>query len=463
MEQKILLLIAAALILMPLALAQNQVDLYFFYGKTCPHCRAEGQFLNSIKDKYPTLIVHEFEVSNKENSQLWLKMCEAYGTNPMGVPMTFIDNEYITGYADHMAGDLENRINMCILDSCADPGIKIGMPSEKLNFNIITLQDAIESSKESPIVKNILSANPSIVPNVALEAEYIITWNDSYGIASVYINKTDGQILKVLQGAPVFYQKEENKSIEKKYIHVPVFGDVDPTKIALAPFTFFIAIIDGFNPCTMWILSFLLALLIHVHNRKKIIIVGSVFLFVVYVIYFLFMTAWLNLFLYLGYIDMIRIAIAIIAILAGLINMKDFFWFKKGISLTISDRFKPKLFEKMRNVVKEESLAPVIIGTIVLAAFASIIELPCTSGFPAIYTKILSMQGFRGLSYYLYIMIYCIIYILPLTVIISLFAFFMKGEKMSEKQGRILKFIGGAIMLALGLILLINPNLLMFG
>jgi len=175
------------------------------------------------------------------------------------------------------------------------------------------------------------------------------------------------------------------------------------------------------------------------------------------------MTAWLNLFLYLGYIDMIRIIIAIIAILAGLINMKDFFWFKKGISLTISNRFKPKLFEKMRNVVKEESLMLTVIGTIVLASFASLIELPCTSGFPALYTKILSMQGFKGLGYYFYIMLYCIFYIIPLTVIIALFAYFMKGEKMTEKHGRILKLIGGLIMLVLGLILLVNPNILMFG
>ena len=175
------------------------------------------------------------------------------------------------------------------------------------------------------------------------------------------------------------------------------------------------------------------------------------------------MSAWLKLFLYLGYINAIRIIIAIIAILTGLINMKDFLWFKKGVSLTISNKFKPKLFEKMRSVVKEESVVLTILGTVVLAAFASLIELPCTSGFPAIYTKILSMQGFQGVSYYFYIMIYCLIYIIPLTVVIALFAFFMKGEKMTEKHGKILKLIGGIIMLVLGLILLINPNLLMFG
>jgi len=387
MKCKLLFLLMIVLISIPFVIAQNKVDLYFFYGKTCPHCRAEREFLDSIESKYPTLTVHEFEVSKKENIILWEKMCEVCNTQPFGVPMTFIGGEHFTGFSSSIAPDIEEAIKLCTKTECPNPAEKIRM------------------TKIEP---------------------------------------------------------EDDKK-ESSDMNIPVIGKIDAKKISLAPFTFFIALIDGFNPCTMWVLSFLLALLIHVHNRKKILIVGTVFLFVVYIIYFLFMTAWLNLFLYLGYIDMIRIIIAIIAILAGLINMKDFLWFKKGISLTISDKFKPKLFEKMRTVVKEESLVLVIIGTVVLASFASLIELPCTSGFPAIYTKILSMQGFKGLSYYFYIMIYCIVYIMPLTVIIGLFAYFMKGGKMTEKHGKILKLIGGLIMLVMGLVLLINPNLLMFG
>ncbi len=403
MKSNILFLITIALILMPFAVADNEVSLYLFFGKTCPHCRAERQFLDSIEDKYPNLVIHEFEVSKKENIILWQKMCDLCQVQPFGVPMTFIGEEHFTGYSEPIGIQIEDAINKCIKTECPDPGEKASL--------------AIEKTEES--------------------------------------KKIEGPISK----------ETENKiaSIEKDFeVDIPFIGEIDLTNIALVPFTFFIALIDGFNPCTIWVLSFLLALLIHVHNRRKILIVGGVFLLMVYIIYFLFMTAWLSLFLYLGYIDLIRVIIALIAILAGIINMKDFFWFKKGISLSISNRFKPKLFEKMRTVVKEESLFLTIIGTIVLASFASLIELPCTSGFPAIYTKILSMQGLKGLGYYLYISVYCLIYIVPLTIIIGIFAFFMKGEKMTEKQGRILKFIGGFIMLALGLILLIKPDLLMF-
>jgi len=402
MKNKISFLFMIVLILIPFVAAQNEVDLYMFYGKTCPHCRAESRFLDSIEGKYPTLNIHRFEVSEKENILLWQKMCEICHTQPFGVPMIFIGGEHFTGFSENMAPDIEKAIKHCIETECPNPEEKLGIAEKKS-----------EETKETAKLPHIETKNQA--------------------------------------------SKEASK------MDVPIIGEIDAKKIALGPFTFFIALIDGFNPCTMWVLSFLLALLIHVHDRKKILVVGSVFLCAVFMIYFLFMTAWLNLFLYLGYIDMIRIIIAIIAILAGLINMKDFFWFKKGISLTISNRFKPKLFEKMRNVVKEESLMLTVIGTIVLASFASLIELPCTSGFPALYTKILSMQGFKGLGYYFYIMLYCIFYIIPLTVIIALFAYFMKGEKMTEKHGRILKLIGGLIMLVLGLILLVNPNILMFG
>ncbi len=369
------------LLLAPLAYGQEDVDLYLFFAKTCPHCAEERDFLSSIESNYPTLNIHSYEIS--ENAELWRTMCKAYGTEPYGVPMTFIGDKYFTGFADFMAEDIEEAIRDCVENGCADPGTKAGLEPPKIN----------ESSE----------------------------------------------------------------------LKIPFIGNVDANSVALGPFTFLIAIVDGFNPCTMWVLSFLLALLIHVHNRKKIIVVGSIFLLVVYLIYFLFMSAWLNLFLYLGYIEVIRIMIAIIAIIAGLINVKDFFWFKKGLSLTISDKFKPKLFEKMRSVVKQESLFLTAAGTVVLASFASLIELPCTSGFPAIYTKILSMQGLAGLGYYAYIMLYCLFYIIPLATVIGIFAYFMKGQKMTEKHGRILKLIGGAIMLLLGLVLLINPNLLMFG
>jgi len=157
-------------------------------------------------------------------------------------------------------------------------------------------------------------------------------------------------------------------------------------------FTFMIAIIDGFNPCTMWVLTFLLVLMISVaHSRKRIFAVGYTFVAVVYVIYFLFMAAWLNVFLYIGYLDPVRIAIALVALVAGAINCKEYFFFRKGATLMIQESHKSILvrrIEAMKDIIRKGSMPALILASIVLALFSSLVELPCTAGWPIIYTKI---------------------------------------------------------------------------
>jgi thiol-disulfide isomerase/thioredoxin len=248
----------------------------------------------------------------------------------------------------------------------------------------------------------------------------------------------------------------------KNIIDIPFFGQMDAKDISLPIFTIIIGGLDGFNPCAMWVLTFLLSLLLYARSRKKMLLIGSIFVITSGAIYFLFMTAWLNFFLFIGYVDIMRIIIAIIAITAGLINIKELFWFKKGVSLTISDKQKPKLFEKMRKIIHEQSTFIAIIGTIALAIFVNFIELLCTAGLPAVYTNILTLNNLPWLSYYLYLLLYNIVYIIPLFIIVLVFVFTMGRHKFTEKQGKILKLISGILMLLLGLIMLIRPELLNF-
>ncbi len=235
--------------------------------------------------------------------------------------------------------------------------------------------------------------------------------------------------------------------------------------LPLPLFTSIIALIDGFNPCTIWVLSFLLILLISVsENRKRIFVVGFTFVTVIFITYFLFMAAWLNVFRFIGFIDPIRITIAVIAIIAGLINCKEMFAFRKGPTLMIQSRNKPALLkkiDKVKNVIKYGSLPALIGASIILAGFASLIELPCTAGWPIIYTGILAGQVLsQSASYYFYLLFYNLIYIIPLSIIILLFGWFFKGKQISKQQMQIIKLISGLIMIALGIILLVNPDLL---
>jgi MFS family permease len=240
-------------------------------------------------------------------------------------------------------------------------------------------------------------------------------------------------------------------------------------QLPLPLFTLMIALVDGFNPCNMFVLTFLMALIVSsTHSRLRIYIVGYSFVFMVYIIYFLFMSAWLNIFKYIGFIDPLRITIAVIALVAGAINCKELLFFKKGISLTTGDKGRSFLDKKTRNIrgiIKNGSLPVLVASSITLGFFASLIELPCTAGFPIVYTTVLSGLEIADSSFthYFWIAMYNLFYIIPLAVIIFVFGFTFRGKAISESAVQRMKFIGGFIMIVLGIILLVNPAMIGLG
>ena len=204
----------------------------------------------------------------------------------------------------------------------------------------------------------------------------------------------------------------------------------------------------------------LLSLLLHTSSRKKILIVGLTFTLVSGVIYFLYMAAWLNLFLALKTIKYINLIAGIIALGIAIINIKDYFLFKEGVSLTIPDEAKPKIFEKMRGLLSLESLPLLLASTVLLAATVNLYELLCTIGFPMVYTKILTNLNLPTWKYYLYLGLYNLVYIIPLLIIVLLTAITLGRRKLQESEGRFLKLLSGYLMLTLGLVLIFLPTAL---
>ncbi len=246
----------------------------------------------------------------------------------------------------------------------------------------------------------------------------------------------------------------------RRAVHVPLLGDVDPAKVSLPFLTVVIGAMDSFNPCAFFVLLFLLSLLIHAHSRKKMLLVGGIFVFFSGFIYFLFMTAWLNIFLVIGQLTAITVTAGIVALGVASINIKDFFFFKKGISLVIPEKAKPKLFGRMRKLLESSNLTAMIAGTVVLAAFANAYELLCTVGFPMVYTRALTLHDLTTFQYYMYLVFYNIVYVIPLAIIVLVITISLGARKLTEWQGRQLKLVSGLMMFFLGLILLVNPALL---
>ncbi|GFO62186.1 thioredoxin family protein [Geomonas paludis] len=240
---------------------------------------------------------------------------------------------------------------------------------------------------------------------------------------------------------------------------IPGVGELDARR-SLPYLTLVIAALDSFNPCAFFVLFFLLSLLIHVRSRPRMILIGGVFVAVSGLLYFLFLAAWLNLFLVAGTLPVVTTAAGVLALVIGLVNVKDFFLFRQGITLSIPEGKKPDLFARMRRLLKAESLPALLAGTGVLAVAANSYELLCTAGFPMVFTRALTLHRLPTAAYYGYLALYCLVYVLPLAAIVAIFTATLGGKKLTEWQGRVLKLVSGLMMLGLAGVLLIRPALL---
>jgi thiol-disulfide isomerase/thioredoxin len=302
------------------------------------------------------------------------------------------------------------------------------------------------------------------------DARSVPTFMFCGNLMSGYDNKnTTGQLLKSYLQACYQFVKENNPDNATAFIldqgkavsvDVPFIGSVSSADYSLPVLTVFIAAMDAFNPCAFFVLLFLLSMMVHSRSRGRMALIGGIFVFFSGAVYFLFMAAWLNLFIYLGELRLMTLIAGSIAVMIALVNIKDYFWFQQGFSLSISDNKKPKLIDRIRQLLRLESTITVIFATVVLALVANSYELLCTAGFPMVYTRILTLNALSTESYYLYLLLYNLIYIFPLLVIVILFTIKLGSRKLSEHEGMVLKLLSGVMMLMLGLLLLVAPQLL---
>lgn len=218
----------------------------------------------------------------------------------------------------------------------------------------------------------------------------------------------------------------------------------------LPMFTLVMGLLDGFNPCSMWVLILMVSMLAAMGNRPRMLAVAGTFVAVEGLAYFAFMAAWLNVFLVVGLSRVSELLIAGIAIVAGAINVKDFWAFGTGISLSIPASAKPGIYQRMRRILQAESLAGAIAGAVALAVLVQVVELLCTSGFPALYTRILTLRQLQGADYYAYLLLYNLAYMLDDIIVLGIGVLTLSQQRLQEKEGRWLKLLSGLVMIGLG-------------
>ncbi len=259
----------------------------------------------------------------------------------------------------------------------------------------------------------------------------------------------------------VIETRQNKPETQNTTITVPLFGKVDLKNKSLIVTTIIIGLVDGVNPCSLWVLTMLLAMVIHTDSRKKTLIIGLVYLFITAGIYALFILGVFSLLSYVRYMKWIQIGVACITLVLGLINLKDYFFFKQGVSLTIDDEKKPGIYKKMRNVLKNTDNVWAMIGaTVILAAGVSLVEFSCTAAFPVIWSNILSAHGVTKLEFALHLLLYMVLYQLDELLIFLVVVITMKSKKMEEKHGQVLKLFSGCLMIALSLVMIIRPAMM---
>jgi glutaredoxin len=244
-------------------------------------------------------------------------------------------------------------------------------------------------------------------------------------------------------------------------VETSLFGTLSASRLGLPLFTIALGLLDGFNPCAMWVLLFLLSLLVRLQDRARMALIAGTFVLVSGAVYYAFMAAWLNVFLLVGMSSALRWTLGGVALAIGGVNVKDFFAWGRGISLSIPASAKPGLYARVRSVLNAEALTASLLAVASLAVAVNVVELLCTAGLPAIYTAVLTQSDLSPLAYYAYLGLYIVGYVADDSVMVAMAVIALGSRKLTEHAGRWLKLVSGAVMLALGAALIWWPAWLM--
>ena len=255
------------------------------------------------------------------------------------------------------------------------------------------------------------------------------------------------------------YAELENNPTEVK---IPLLGNVNIKSVSLPLVAVILGFIDGFNPCAMWILLFLINILFGMKDKKKSWIFGLTFLFVSAFVYFLSMIG-INLVLGVATINWMKLAIAIFILLAGIFNLRKYFKQRKeeaGCEV-VDDKKRKKIITRMKKIMNSKSFILSLIGIIILAASVNLIELACSLGFPLIFTEMLSMNNIVGLQKIIYLLIYIFFYMIDDMVVFAISMITVEATGITNKYNKLCTLVSAIIMIIMGVLLIFKPDWLM--
>ena len=370
------------------------VTIYFFHSDTCPHCKEEKKFLESIKKDYPNLVIRSYEVSSSTNYDYMKIAKDRMGSTSTGVPFTVIGDEFFNGYMASIGSRMKET-----LDSYYNDNTEVETP-------------AVEEPKEEK------------------------------------------------EEEPKLEEKEETKKEENTEYDIPLLGKIDAKEASIPLIAIILGFIDGFNPCALWILLFLINMLFNMKNRKKMWLLGTTFLVTSAFVYFLAMLG-LSVVLSFAAITWVRRIIALVAIIGGILNLRSYFTAKEDGCHVVDEKKRKKYFTKIKALTAEQNLLIALIGIIALAASVNLVELACSAGFPTIFITILELNNIDGLMKIGYILIYILFFLVDDLAIFIIAMLTLKISGVTTKYSKFAHLVGGIIMIIIGLLLIFKPEWIM--
>lgn len=332
------------------------------------------------------------------------------------------------------------------------------------DFIDLKLYEVSKSPENQQIFQQYISfykVQTSGVPVAFIDGETVIGYGNDKTTGVKIMNLVEDKLVE--RGLLV---KENKSTTSTQNIHVPFLGEIDLKTISLPLLTIIIGLLDGFNPCAMWVLLFLISLLLGMENKKRMWLLGSIFIFSSAIVYFIFMAAWLQFLMFVGMIVAVRIIIGLVAVGVGGKNLRDFWKNRKadGVVCEVSNKkTTQKTFARIKEIVYKKSLLWSILGILLLGFSVNLVELACSAGFPAIFTQVLALNGMPAWEKYLYMIGYIFFYMLDDLLVFFIAMATLKSKVFGTKYAKYTNLVGGLLILILGLLLVFKPEWLMFG
>ena len=394
----VVLILSFCFILPVNAKEDDKITLYLFYGDGCPHCAEEKLFLDEIEDKYENFEIVKYEVWKDKDNQQFLDKVKV----ELGIERSGVPVTIIGDtYMVGWSEALESRVTRAIR-------------FYKQNDYVDVIEQIENGTYERPAVE---------------ENEF---------------------------------EKEEEKSDEDATVDVPLIGKVNLKNVSLTTAGVILGLIDGFNPCAMWVLLFLISMLIGIKNKKRMWIIGITFLGSSALVYMLIMLSWLNIVVSVATSIWLRNIIAVVAIIGGVVNLVNYFRHQDSGCSVVDEKKRKSVFARIKKFTQEKSLILALIGVIALAFSVNIIELACSAGLPLVYTQLLAINNISGVGSFFYVLLYIFFFLLDDLIIFFIAMKTMEVTGFSTKYSKYSHLLGGLLMIAIGVLLIVKPEWLMF-